>query len=561
MKADAGLYFRPSLSSSLDYTYRVADINTVYQRSNRFRLENYLMQQHGLNYSSRVLKAKVYLNTENTGDSYNLRSMAENMDRVSKTDDSWFSSYSTQFNNSIANGTDVVSAHNNARSFADSERPVPGTPGFDAAMEKLANINNWDSGAALMVKARLLHGEVHTDLSEIWRALKQKGFTVLAGMDSRSYFIEPDGNYFINPVAGKGDKDLKYLRWGGFLSAEKKLFKDKLTAGAVLRFDKNDYFDPTINYRFSIVYSPAPTHNFRLAYQDGYRYPSIFEAFSNVNSGGVKRVGGLPVMSSGIFENSWLKSSIDAFQAAVNKEVNTSGSTVNDAIVNNSSMLKKNYYTYLDPEHIRSLEFGYKAVFFDGRLFADGEVYFNHYNSFIAQVEVSVPSTSNPDSIAFALYDRRKQGRYRMWTNSATTVNNWGFGFRLRYLPGKNFLVDANTSHAILNKTEANDGLEDGFNTPPWMFNLTLANESIWKNLGAGISWRWQDRYYWQSFLVNGTVPAFHALDAQVNYSLPKIGCKVRVGATNLLNQYNVSFLGGPNVGGLYYMTLYFQGR
>ena len=101
----------------------------------------------------------------------------------------------------------------------------------------------------------------------------------------------------------------------------------------------------------------------------------------------VKRVGGLPVMSAGIFENSWLKSSIDAFQAAVNKDVNASGSTVNDAIVKNSSTLKKNYYTYLDPEHIRSLEFGYKAVFFDGRLFADGEVYFNHYNSFIAQVE------------------------------------------------------------------------------------------------------------------------------------------------------------------------------
>ena len=54
---------------------------------------------------------------------------------------------------------------------------------------------------------------------------------------------------------------------------------------------------------------------------------NLFEGFSNVNSGGVKRVGGLKVMSEGVFENSFLKSSIDAFQAAVIKDVNTGGMT------------------------------------------------------------------------------------------------------------------------------------------------------------------------------------------------------------------------------------------
>jgi len=379
---------------------------------------------------------------------------------------------------------------------------------------------------------------------------------MMAGVDTRSYIIVPDGNYFINPVKGKEGKNIVYGRWGGFLSLNKTLLKNKLKIGAVVRIDKNDYFSQKSNIRFSAVYSPTYAHNIRISYQDGYRYPSIFEAYSNVNSGGVKRVGGLHVMSDGIFEYAWLKSSIDAFQAAVNKDINTQGLTKNAAIEKNKTLLQRNNYTYLKPEHVHSLEAGYKGLFLDNRLLADVDFYYNKYSSFIAQVEMSVPNTQNADSVAYSLYDKKTQARYRMWTNSNTTVYNYGLGLRLKYDLSNGYIADGNVSFAKLTKKSSDDGLEDGFNTPKWMANIMLSKEHIFKHFGAGITYRWQDNYYWQSFLVNGNVPANGSVDLQVSYAFPTLPVRIKAGATNVLNHYYTSFLGGPQIGGLYYTTL-----
>ena len=200
---------------------------------------------------------------------------------------------------------------------------------FASELKKLQQENNWDSGAALKVRASFIQAEGQIDLSKnLLKVLKEKaGLEVLAGADHRTYTIIPDGNYFINPVAGKAYSNINYGKTGGFISVSKTLFNNKLKLGGILRADKNDYFPLAWSPRFTAVYSPLPSHNFRLSYQSGYRFPSIFEAYSNVNSGGVKRVGGLPVMSHGIFENAWLQSSITAFQQAVLNDINANGMT------------------------------------------------------------------------------------------------------------------------------------------------------------------------------------------------------------------------------------------
>lgn len=123
----------------------------------------------------------------------------------------------------------------------------------------------------------------------------------------------------------------------------------------------------------------------RFSYQDGYRYPSIFEGFSNINSGGVKRIGGLRIMSNGIFENSWLKSSIDGLKAAVNMDVNTNSFTQSAAFEKEKTLLQRNTYTYLQPEHLNSYEIGYRGLI-GNKLFIDFDAYFNNYDNFIAQV-------------------------------------------------------------------------------------------------------------------------------------------------------------------------------
>ena len=85
---------------------------------------------------------------------------------------------------------------------------------------------------------------------------------------------------------------------------------------------------------------------------------------------------------------------------------------------------------------------------------------------------------------------------------------------------------------------------------------FSLSKATIYKNLGASVSYKWQNSYYWQSFLINGTVPAFSTVDAQVSYTLQKQPVQIKTGANNLFNHYYYSILGGPQIGGFYYVTV-----
>ncbi|MBT2558213.1 TonB-dependent receptor [Hymenobacter sp. ISL-91] len=572
LKYDAALHYRVSERAELAYTYRGARFDNVYQRSNRFQLADYRLQQHALQLTTPVVQARIYFTQENTGKSYNLRSAAENLDRSFKPDNAWNADYTAEWNRAVGQGQPVAAAHAAARTFADAGRLQPGTPEFRQRLNVLSDINNWDQGAALRVKADLLHAEMQANLGA---ALRQGGSQrlpawadVLVGADHRTYFVQPDGNYFINPNPGRDQfSTLAYGKTGGFVQAGARLLPgEKLRLTVTLRADKNRYFDVRFNPRLTAVYSPTARHNFRLSYQSGYRFPSLFEGFSNVNSGQVKRIGGLRVMSDGVFEGSYLRSSIDAFNAAVTRGVNTGGQSRSQAIADNLSLLARNPYTYLRPEFVRSWEVGYKAALLPGgRLLADVDFYANTYRDFMGQVEAYVPlapdgqplpATASANAVATALNARATQARYRLWTNSRSRVYNYGGSLGLRYdVPG-GLLAGTSTTYARLDRTEAADGLEAGFNTPRWSYNLNLGHENVYRRLGFGLNYRWQTAYFSETFLVSGTVPAYGTLDAQLSYHLPTPNLRFKLGASNVLNRYYVGYLGGPSMGGLYYAQL-----
>jgi iron complex outermembrane receptor protein len=226
------------------------------------------------------------MTTENTGDSYNIRSMAENIDRSFKTDTQWFKDFSAAFLASTQAGITTNQALKDARVKADAGRPQPHTAEFDALIKKLGDINNWDVGAALRVKSWMYHAEGQYNLKEeALASWKEKyGINVLLGFDYRMYQVYPDGNYFINPV--EPGKDLTYYKYGAFTQITKSLFDNKLQVNLSIRADKNQYFDWQWNPRVAMVFSPTDDQNFCVSFQNGYRFPSLFEAFSNVNSGG-----------------------------------------------------------------------------------------------------------------------------------------------------------------------------------------------------------------------------------------------------------------------------------
>lgn len=555
LKADFSLNYRFRHKHEIAYSFKIAQLDNVYQRTNRFRLNDYRLSQNAITYQSPSTQIRAYLTTENTGKSYNIRSMAENIDRSFKPDNVWFTDFTNEYNTQTKLGKSTIEALNLARTQADKGRPQPKTAPFDDLITQLSDINNWDYGAALRVQSYMFHSEGLTDLSKnLSNSLKNNGFGLLIGYDFRNYVVVPDGNYFINPK--EGGKNINYWKTGGFIQGSKTFFEEKLKFLLTIRADKNQYFDLRFNPRTSLVYSLSENNHFRLSFQNGYRFPSLFEAFSNINSGGVKRVGGLPIMSQGIFENSYLRKTIDDFTAAVNQDINVNKLTQNEAIIKNKNLLRKNDYTYIKPEYVNSFEIGYKGYPVGKKLFVDADFYYNVYQNFMAQIEANVPIGIITDSLAFYMYDRNKQARYRLWTNSKTTVRNYGSSIALNYNFYRSFSFNMNASYAKLRNTANNDGFEEAFNTPRWIMNIGLGNSQLSKNFGFGLNYKYQEGFLWQSALASGNVREIHNIDAQFTYYVRKQGLQFKLAGTNIMNRPYVSFIAGPTVGAFYNLTI-----
>jgi iron complex outermembrane receptor protein len=571
-KADAALHFRPNAGTEISYTYRIGVVTNNYQRGNRVRLNGERIQQHALDIRTGDLTLKGYYTSENTGDnSFNFRPLGENIDMAFKKSPQWWNDFTTGFNNAYNSSAtptsqNVQASLTAARAFADNGRFLPGTQAFDSVRNKIIHTNNWDTvGAQMKLKSAFVHLEGQYDLSRLIPFIQ-----VLAGANYRNYIVTPDGNNYVNPNAYADSKQANskfdYYTYGAFIQLTKKLFEEKLKLTASLRADKTEYFSTKLNPRIAAVYSPAAQHNFRASFQNGYRFPTLFEGFAFVNNGGVRRLGGLPVIAehTQAFENSYINSSVTAFRNAVNADLNSgSGITQAAAIQKEAGILVQSTYGYIQPEHINSFEAGYKGVLLNNKLFVDVDYYFSVYDNFIGQLDITQPKTGTIGggvnvNTATEIYTGSVT-KYKMWTNSRSKVTNNGVELGASYNFYKKFTITGNASYAAIVSSESTDAFTPAFNTPNWITNLSIGNREILKNTGFNVGWHWQNAFYWNSPLAAGNVPAYSTIDAQVNYRIPELFSTLKLGATNLLNKKYYQYLGGPSIGGFYYFTIVFD--
>jgi len=579
-KADIGLFYKLTDKSQINYIYRVGTMDGVFQRGNKVQLDNVLLQSHALEYKNRNLQIRAYSNSENTGNSYNLKPTADNLDLSFKNNTVWKNDYQAKLVSELGAGTDLVTAHQHAREAADKGRPQPGSEIFNAQFHDIINTNNWDhpsivagtpspvGGSAFWQKSRTHHAEFQYDLS----SLLDTAVNVLIGGDARTYEVIPDGNNFVDfsrPIAerttpdadGKFGKNQYYSKYGGFIQLSKELFNHKLKLVGSIRYDRNPEFTGKINPRAAIVYSPNKRNSVRVSYQDGYRFPALFEALSFVNNGNVRRVGGLEKVNEGLgyLENSYTQASADNFNNAIK---GLTGAAKTAAILSNQSLLITANLPKLRPEHIQAFDFGYKSILFNNKLIIDLDAYYNIMEGFLGQVEVVVPKNLvGSDSSAFdiATNTNATRTRYRVYTNAVNEYHAYGSALRVSYNFFKSYTISGNINYNDLTIKGDNDVFITGFNTPKWSTNVQFGNREIFNNLGFNIVWKWQDAFTWESPLATGRVEAFSTIDAQLSYKIPAIKTSIKVGATNLLNYRYIQYAAGPTIGGLYYLSLTFD--
>jgi len=589
LKGDIALSYKITPKIQLNYAYRIGQMDGFFQRGNRIGLRGVVVQNHKFEVVHPDFTFRAYVSLENTHDSYNMNPLADNLEKSFKADKVWTADYTNKLNALLPtlqagqtySDQILLAAHQAARAAADAGRFTPGTAAFNEQVAKIKARNDWDiyptshdptnttGGARLLQMSRFYQTEA------TWNLRRYIKFAdVLIGADSRTYQIIPDGNNFVDfrlPIDKRnqpGGKDFYYTKTGGFVQASKKVFNDKLNLTASLRYDKNDYFDGKFNPRVSAVYTYKKTQNFRFSYQTGYRFPSLFEAFSFVNNGGVRRVGGLGFIETGLgyFQNSYVTSTADKFASAVIVDKNN-GLTQTAAETKNAGILKAADLGPIKPEQVHAFEVGYKAVFADNKVFVDIDAYYSTYKNFIGQVDVTVPVTGDIHNVGDAgtinheMTDKTLQNRYRVWANSKSDVSNFGSAIGISYNFYKGYTLSGNVNfNRLAQDKTASDALIPGFNTPEFFTNVSFGNREVAKNFGFNVVWRWQQSFYWQNLFGNGTVPAYTTVDAQVTYHLPKVNSTLKLGASNLLNTAYFQYVGGPEIRGIYYFSITVDG-
>lgn len=596
LKLDGTLSYKLTPNTVLSYTYRYGRLDGVFQRGNKISLQGATVQNHKVELKGKEFLVRAYESIENTGNSFNVKPLADNLDLKHASNSAWGTAFKNALNTyGSANGgltaANLAAAEQYARAAADKGRVEPGTPEFDALRKTIIGINNWDiksslipnapetGGAALWQKSHMYNAEAQWDLTS-----RVKVVDLLVGGDVRVYAITPDGNNFVDfsrPIAdrntpladGSFGKDVIYKKYGAFTQITKTFFDEKLKLFGSIRWDYNPYFDPKFTPRLAAVYTLNENHNFRFTFQNGYRFPSLFEALSYVNNGRVKRVGSLPFINEGLgyLNNSYTQSSVVAFNAAVN----AAGGTDQVALAN-KDLLKVAKLPDARPEQITSYEVGYKGIILDNKVFIDIDAYTNRYDGFLGQVQVFVPNGvqvgTNEGVLAMLDINRdpttgtssnaasQGQSRYRVYTNAKNIYHNYGSSAGISYNFYKRYTVSGNVSFNKLKAQTTSDIFVTGFNTPEWSGNLSFGNREVAKNVGFNIVYKWQESFLWESPLVTGKVPAIGTFDAQVTYRVPVYYATFKVGATDIFNKRYYQYAGGPTIGGLYYVSVTLDG-
>ncbi len=534
-KISGGLYYNitPNVEASL--TGNWGSGTSVYTGADRYSLKNFTIGQYKLEFKSKNWFLRGYTTQENSGDSYATTLTALSINNSWKSNADWFGQYVGNYSGAFLQGTPSDQAHAYARSVADSGRFLPGTQPFTDAFNKSTKTSISEGGSQFADKSSLYEVEGQLNLSQYVKVVD-----VLVGANYRLYNLNSKGTIFAD-TAGP----IKINEFGAYIQLQKELFDEVLKLSVSGRYDKSKNFEGRFTPRATASIKVAKDNNIRLSYQQAYRFPNNQDQYINIVTPASRLIGGLPEFAT--FFNFagnpvYTSESIAAYRAA-------GGYTANPA---NTALLEVAQFTPVKPESVESFEVGYRGVI-NQKLLIDAYIYTSKYKDFIARKAVARGDTTDPNYSVVLLSSPFSSVNYSFVTNSPTPVKAYGWGASLEYQMDKGYRLSGNVYSDKLKDVPA--GLITFFNTPKYRFNLGFANENVYKGIGFNVIYKWQDKINWEGTFGAGEVPSFGVVDMQISYKMGKSHNLIKLGGTNLFNNYYRNAFGNPYIGGLYYIS------
>lgn len=508
--------------------------NTIYTGSDRYSLKDFKMGQYKFEVNNKNWSFRAYTTQENAGESYNATATTRNYNETWKksvTTDAagnptpqptdWYIQYTYNYLSNRMNGMTEYDAHQAARAIADVGRPAANSAAFKAGYDAIRKKPISQGGGLLLDQSDLYAVEANYNLTQFTKSFAD----VLIGANYKKYVLNSKGTLFADSTGSFG-----LAQYGAYIQASRQII-DRLNLTVSGRYDKADNFKGRFTPRITALFKIIKDNNIRLSYQTAYRFPSNQQQYINLQVGSTRLVGSNPSFAT---------------------YLNYAGNPLYDAASVVAGTPKIYVPGEVKPEAVSSFELGYKGLLMESKLLIDVYGYFGQYKDFLGRINTMQTTTGVPADIT----NPSRRRNISVPLNTTDKVKTYGFGLGIDYRLPLNFIVSANLASDVLKDVPTN--FVAYFNAPKYKTNLTIGNSGFGpaKKLGFSIAYRWQDGFYYQGDFANGNLPAVHNLDAQISLKIPKANKSIlKLGATNILNQYYYNAIGNSQIGGLYYLS------
>ncbi len=597
IKANVGLYYRPTDKAELSYLYNAGFGTSIYTGAQRYSLKNFGIQQHRVQVRADNYYVRAYATIEDSGDSYiteflakRINDLAVNSSNLIFNDVSgYLATYGAEYirylnQQGLMPGeintlpasqilTIQQAAHAYARDRVDNGFTANGVT--RAGMHLDPNSQQFADLKAQASTGTIPAGPKFSDATRLYHAEGQYDFKnevdfmeLQVGGSFRQFDLRSGGTIFDDAAS-----PIKINEYGAYVAGGKWLGDRKFKLSGSARYDKNQNFKGRLNPRISGLLKLGQDHNLRASYQTGFRVPTTQGQYIDLSILTARLLGGLEggVNKYNLFRTSSTGQNLafEGFSVENFSKGVFDGGTSPAAIAANASQLQPFVWNPVKPEKVRNVEIGYKGLI-NNKLLIDLTYYYNIYNDFITQVRVRIASELpdgtpnyatllNGTALTKASDGTITGNTAQLYTNFTEEVTGQGAVAGLTYSLPRGYTVGANYNwNVLIKKPDPNQFLTE-FNTPEHKMNFSFGNRKVTDNFGFSVNMRWQTEFEWQSSFTipaNGNVPSYTTVDAQLTYKVSSMKSTLKLGGSNLLNTKYIQSLGGPNIGAIYYLSI-----
>ncbi|WP_460976237.1 TonB-dependent receptor domain-containing protein [Spirosoma knui] len=565
-RADVSLHYK--LTNSIE-----ASIGWYYGNGNFIRTAEF--REYFPDYRRNQIKAELRgdnfflraYTTQQRAEGWNIGQTARAINNTWKPLDQWASEFGLAYFDGGKNGGIDL-----ARSVADRGRYLPGSLEFNRVRDAYANTFNtnfipgatMNRGLRFRDNSALWHYEGMYDFSKLLNGAA----TVVAGASLRHYALESGGTLFVRRPDGS---EYTINEVGAYVEASKSFAVGALSVKPTVsaRYDKNQYLKGILTPRVAAVVSSG-VHNLRVSWQSAFHNPSPLQLFGAPPIGQGGEVGGLGQAYNG----AGLNANPGYLQVGITTSQSNTTLTAPQAFIIDP--------TRFTAETLKTWEIGYKALVAD-RFFIDAYYFASRYSNFITTQPLNqllIPGGGPTDLLTPSNYRPLLVN-----VNSSNEIFVRGIGFGVEYSLGKGYTLHGNYAYQNglvtlrdaqgtilsdrsgrpivkreMSSPEVSQQGRNYFNSPKNRYNIGLSNSRITNRIGATVTYRWTDETWIEQGTTQGDtwLPSWSSLDAQVSYRVPSFKSVVKLGGTNLLNQYYSQGYGLAQIGGLYYVSITF---